>query len=70
MSPNDTLAIVQAKMQEYIDNGACLGWLLNREAKQVEIYRPGQKVEVLQTPETLSGEDVLVDFVLNLALIR
>jgi Uma2 family endonuclease len=69
MSPSDTLATVQAKMREYIDNGACLGWLLNRKAKQVEIYRSSQAVEVLQAPATLSGEDVLVDFVLNLAPI-
>jgi Uma2 family endonuclease len=69
MSPSDTLATVQAKMQEYMDNGARLGWLLNRKAKQVEIYRPGQKAEVLQAPETLLGEDVLVGFVLNLAPI-
>jgi Uma2 family endonuclease len=69
MSPSDALSTVQAKLQEYIDNGARLGWLLNRKAKQVEVYRPGQIVEVLQAPETLSGEDVLPGFTLNLAQI-
>ncbi len=56
-------------MQEYIDNGARLGWLLNREAKQVEVYRPRQAIKVLQAPETLSGEVVLPGFTLNLAQI-
>lgn len=69
MSPSDVLSTVQAKMQEYIDNGARLGWLLNRTVKQVEVYRPGQAVEVLQAPETLSGEDVLPGFTLNLSQI-
>jgi Uma2 family endonuclease len=41
---------------EYIANGAQLGWLINPEAKQVEIYRPGQEMELLESPQTLSGE--------------
>ena len=53
------------KMQEYIANGARLGWLINPQDRQVEIYRPGQQVEVLELPLTLSGEDVLPGFVLN-----
>lgn len=69
MSPSDVLSTVQAKMQEYIDNGARLGWLLNRKTKQVEVYRSGQATEILQSPETLSGEDILPGFLLNLALI-
>jgi Uma2 family endonuclease len=69
MSPGDSLSETQAKMQEYIDNGARLGWLLNRKAQQVEIYRPGQAVEVLQQPQTLSGEAVLPGFTLNLVPI-
>jgi Uma2 family endonuclease len=43
-----------------------LGWLLNRKAKQVEIYRVGQEKEVLQAPLSLSGEDVLPGFALDL----
>lgn len=69
LSPSDSLLTAQAKMQEYIDNGARLGWLLNRKAKQVEVYRPSQAIKVLQAPETLSGEDVLPGFTLNLAQI-
>jgi len=66
MSPTDNLKAIQAKMQEYQDNGARLGWLINRKAQQVEIYRLGQEVEVLQSPSTLSGEDVLPGFTLDL----
>jgi Uma2 family endonuclease len=68
-SPTDSLEELQAKMQEYIDNGARLGWLINPQDRQVEIYRQGQQVEVLQAPLTLSGEDVLPGFVLNLQRI-
>ena len=58
---------LQEKMQEYIDNGVRLGWLIEPKAKTVEIYRQGQAVEILQSPKTLSGEDVLPGFVLELA---
>jgi Uma2 family endonuclease len=57
---------VQRKMQEYIDNGVRLGWLLNPQDHQVELYRPGKPVEVLQAPMTISGEEVLPGFVLLL----
>jgi Uma2 family endonuclease len=53
-------------MQEYIDNGVRLGWLIDPKNKQVEIYRPGQEKEVLKNPSQLSGEDVLPGFVLDL----
>ena len=69
LSPSDSLKIAQDKMREYIDNGVRLGWLINRKSRQVEIDRQGQKVEVLESPVTLSGEDVLKDFVLNLGMI-
>ncbi|MBW4612376.1 MAG: Uma2 family endonuclease [Desmonostoc vinosum HA7617-LM4] len=68
-SANDSLQTVQQKMQEYIDNGVHLGWLIDPQNQQVEIYRPGQDVEVLQSPTSLSGEDVLPGFVLDLAQI-
>lgn len=60
---------LQAKMREYINNGARLGWLINPQDRQVEIYRQRQQVEVLQSPLTLSGEDVLPGFVLSLKRI-
>ncbi len=56
-------------MLEYIDNGTFLGWLINRQNKQVEIYRPGKNVEILDSPQSLSGENVLPGFILNLELI-
>jgi Uma2 family endonuclease len=66
LSPSDNLRPIQAKLQEYLDSGLRLGWLLNPQDQQVEIYRPSQAVEVLQTPVTLSGETVLPGFILNL----
>jgi Uma2 family endonuclease len=69
MSPSDSLKETQDKMKEYRDNGAVLGWLINRKLRQVEIYRPNQEVEVLESPVTVSGEDVLPGFVLNLESI-
>jgi Uma2 family endonuclease len=65
-SPTDSLSELRLKMQEYIDNGVRLGWLLNPKDRQVEIYRQGKAVEILQAPVTLSGEDVLPGFVLVL----
>jgi len=69
LSPSDSFKVAQDKMREYLDNGVRLGLLINRKSRQVEIYRQGQKVEVLDSPATLSGEDVLPGFVLNLAAI-
>ncbi|NJS12670.1 MAG: Uma2 family endonuclease [Microcoleus sp. CSU_2_2] len=69
VSPSDSLKKTQNKMQEYIENGCRLGWLINRKKREVEIYRPGRDVEILQSPQTLDGEDVLPGFVLNLAKI-
>ena len=60
---------LQAKMQEYLDNGVKLGWLIEPAAKTVEIYRIGQAVEVLNNPQTLSGEDTLPEFMLDLTAI-
>ncbi len=60
---------LQAKMQEYLDNGVRLGWLIEPEAKTVEIYRVGQQVEILNNPQTLSGEDVLPGLILDLSEI-
>ena len=69
MSPNDSLKKTQMKMQEYIENGCRLGWLINRKKQEVEIYRPGQDVELLKLPQTISGENILPGFVLNLQKI-
>ena len=69
MSETDALEDAQEKMIEYISNGLRLGWLLDPKNKRVEVYRQGQPVEVLQSPTTLSGEDVLPGFVLELSQI-
>ena len=65
----DPLRPLQEKMQEYLNSGLCLGWLINPQDEQVEIYRPSREVEIVQFPVSLSGEDVLPGFVLNLPMI-
>lgn len=65
-SKTDSMKTRRAKMREYMANNARLGWLIDRKNKKVEIYRQGQDVEVLDCPTTLSGEDVLPGFVLDL----
>ncbi|MGF1492852.1 MAG: Uma2 family endonuclease [Microcoleaceae cyanobacterium] len=67
MSPSDKLSDVQDKMQEYIDNGVRLGWLINLDGKTVEIYRLGQPVQVVNIPCTLRGEDVLIGLQLQMS---
>jgi Uma2 family endonuclease len=66
-SKSDTLTFLQDKMQEYINNGVQLGWLIDPINKQVEIYRSGQPKEVLSNPTQLSGENILSGFVLSLS---
>ncbi|NJM59161.1 MAG: Uma2 family endonuclease [Oscillatoriales cyanobacterium RU_3_3] len=68
-SESDSLSDLQAKMQEYMDNGTRLGWLIDPKNRRVEIYRQGGEVEILENPTKLSGEDVLPGFVLNLRRI-
>jgi len=65
-SPSDRLQPLQTKMQEYLNSGLRLGWLINPKDQQVEIYRLGQSVEVVSIPTTLSGETVLPGFELSL----
>jgi Uma2 family endonuclease len=69
ISESDELKDTQKKMQEYLDNGLGLGWLINPKNQTVEIYRPNQAVEVLQSPSTISGEEILPGFSLNLQVI-
>jgi Uma2 family endonuclease len=69
MSASDNIETARKKMQEYLDNGTRLGWLINRKTREVEIYRQGQAVEILTNPESLSGENILPEFSLNLTLI-
>lgn len=68
-SASDRLKTLQDKMQEYRDNGAKLGLLIDPQNKRVEIYRPDQEVEIQENPKTLSGENILPGFVLDLTVI-
>jgi Uma2 family endonuclease len=68
-SASDTLISLQTKMQEYIDNGASLGWLIDRKNRQVYIYRPDLAPEVLEQPELVTGDPELPGFELKMAKI-
>ena len=68
-SPTNTLTELQDKMDEYIANGAQLGWLIDPFEARVYIYRPGQAVECLENPATISGDPVLPGFVFNVSEI-
>ncbi len=65
-SPSDGIRALRRKMREYVAQGVRLGWLLDPITGQAEVYRPGRDAEVLDRPATLSGEEVLPGFVLNL----
>lgn len=66
VSETDDLAEVRQKMQEYLENGLLLGWLINPKSRTVEVFRVNREVERLEGVLSLSGEDVLPGFVLNL----
>lgn len=66
-SHTDSLRLLQEKMQEYIDNGAQLGWLIDPLEKKVYVYRPGAAAECLDDPASLSGKPLLAGFTLELA---
>jgi Uma2 family endonuclease len=68
-SPSDALKDVQAKMAEYIENGARLGWLidpLDPSQRRVHVYRPGEPIEILEAPAEISGDPELPGFVMDL----
>lgn len=65
----DSLKILQDKMQEYIDNGALLGWLIDRKQCQIYVYRPSTPVEELYTPATVNASPVLSGLILSLEKI-
>jgi Uma2 family endonuclease len=66
VSESDDLEETRKKMQEYLDNGLQLGWLIVPKSNLVEIFRPFQKLEILPYPSVLSGEAVLPGLVVNL----
>jgi Uma2 family endonuclease len=68
-SPSDSLAELDLKMFEYMENGASLGWLIDPLRRKVYVYRPNQETLVLDDPETVSGDPLLPGFELNLSEI-
>jgi Uma2 family endonuclease len=68
-SPSDSLSTVQDKMEEYLANGAQLGWLIDPVSRRVYVYRPGADVERLDNPAEVTGDPVLAGFVLDLTPI-
>ena len=66
LSPSDELTDIQGKLEEYLANGAQLGWLIDPQSQQVLIYHPEQAIEVLHRPALLLGEEVLPGFTLQL----
>lgn len=66
-SRTDSLAVLQEKMEEYIANGAQLGWLIDPKDQRIFIYRPQEPVEQLDDPQMLAGDPVLPGFVLEVA---
>lgn len=64
-SHSDSLSRLRNKMQEYVENGAQLGWLVDPIKRQVHIYRPDHDIEVLEDPATVAGEPLLSGFILN-----
>ena len=68
-SPSDSLKPLQDKLQEYIENGASLGWLIDRKNRNIYVCRPEAEVERLENQATVSGEPVLSGFTLNMEKI-
>ena len=68
-SASDPLTSLQDKMQEYMANGALLGWLIDRKNRTIHIYRPNREPEILDNPEIVSGDPELPGFVLRMAKI-
>src|SRR5882724_8715693 len=68
-SPTDNLQAVLDKMQEYLDNGAQLGWLLDPLTRRVHVYRPQRSPEILEAPSTVSADPLLRGFLLDLRKI-
>lgn len=65
-SASDEIEDLQSKMQEYLENGLKLGWLIDPESQNIYIYKPHQPVTILNNPQTISGEDILPEFILDL----
>lgn len=65
-SPSDPLPPLQGKMEEYVAQGALLGWLIDPERQVVEVYRPNLPPTILDQPTLIGGDPDLPGFSLNL----
>ncbi len=65
-SPSDPLPPLEAKMREYLENGARLGWLLDPEERKAHVYRPEEDARILENQQKVSGDPILQGFVLDL----
>ena len=65
-SPSDRLPTLMNKMEEYIDNGASLGWLIDPKKRRVYVYRAGEEMVVLENPTVVSGDPLLPGFELQM----
>jgi Uma2 family endonuclease len=65
-SPSDPLPPVEAKMREYIENGAQFGWLIDPEERKVHVYRPDETMRIMENPQKVSGDPILQGLVLDL----
>ena len=68
-SPSDSIKNLQAKMDEYIENGASLGWLIDPLERKIYVYRSDSEMEILENPDTVSGEPLLKNFSLKMKKI-
>ena len=62
LSPSDELSATREKLKEYIENGASLGWLIDPFRREVEIYRPARKPEIVENPDSVTGEGAPREF--------
>ena len=69
-SRTDSLNQLQSKMQEYLNSGLKLGWLIDPQNQQLEIYRQNKAREIVLWPTTLSGENILPGLSLDLPLFE
>lgn len=65
-SPSDSLTNLKNKLTEYLENGASLGWLIDPIERKVYVYRPHSETEILENPASISGENLLKDFSLEM----
>jgi Uma2 family endonuclease len=69
LSASDNLKPAQKKMMVYQQVGVRMGLLIDPKKKRVEIYRPGQEVEVLEAPVSIDCNEVMPGFILDMSRI-